>query len=456
MTDTIIIGAGFAALSAARVLASAGKKVVLLEARNRVGGRATTYYSDEITVDLGCAQIHGYKEGNPLKEVADGFRIPANVVEGAGVAVFGPNGQLAQAEGAALLTQSKSLGYVRPSPPPAASASLATTFLPTLPSPELASLARTIEIGAGVPLERISAQWFGYGRPILGTDGAPHGGYSRIINELVTEVKGRGTEVVLQAQVVKVEDEGTGVKVTTAFGETYSAKTIISTIPLGVLRKTPPEFSPPLSDAFTSALSRTENGTLEKVVLLYEKSKVWWPDAENTGTYFLLPTAETKTSYSSLAEAFESTTILVSNLVRTTQTKTPAILAYFGSAAGATLSDYSQFEIGAELHKYFTKRLGAQGEVAAPVQTLVTRWLDDPFARGATSAPTLIPTEKDTEVATPLDYVFLGRDEWNGRLGFAGEHTELNTRGSAAGAWISGEREGKRVDGLLNRLKTNA
>ncbi len=54
MYDVIIIGAGFAGLTAARRLLEAGRNILLVEARNRVGGRVYTHWLDENTyVDLG-------------------------------------------------------------------------------------------------------------------------------------------------------------------------------------------------------------------------------------------------------------------------------------------------------------------------------------------------------------------------------------------------------------------
>lgn len=52
--DVIVIGAGYAGLTAARNLKRAGKNILLLEARDRVGGRIYTKWLDENTyVDLG-------------------------------------------------------------------------------------------------------------------------------------------------------------------------------------------------------------------------------------------------------------------------------------------------------------------------------------------------------------------------------------------------------------------
>lgn len=82
----------------------------------------------------------------------------------------------------------------------------------------------------------------------------------------------------------------------------------------------------------------------------------------------------------------------------------------------------------------------------------MTSWSADPFCKGATTTPVTIGDGR-----SPLDFVELGKPEkvggWAARLGFAGEHTDVDHRGSVAGATISGEREGKRVAGLLGRME---
>ncbi len=59
--DVIVIGAGVAGLAAARMLVQAGRRVALLEARDRVGGRIHTVQAiqGELPVELGAEFIHG-------------------------------------------------------------------------------------------------------------------------------------------------------------------------------------------------------------------------------------------------------------------------------------------------------------------------------------------------------------------------------------------------------------
>src|SRR3954470_4463187 len=57
--DVAIIGAGAAGLGAAHALAGSGLSMIVLEARNRLGGRAwTVQASPEGPFDVGCGWLH--------------------------------------------------------------------------------------------------------------------------------------------------------------------------------------------------------------------------------------------------------------------------------------------------------------------------------------------------------------------------------------------------------------
>lgn len=60
-TDVIVVGAGAAGLTAAAELGGAGMRVILLEARNRVGGRIFTQTDPvlQVPIELGAEFIHG-------------------------------------------------------------------------------------------------------------------------------------------------------------------------------------------------------------------------------------------------------------------------------------------------------------------------------------------------------------------------------------------------------------
>ncbi|MGK0361538.1 MAG: polyamine oxidase, partial [Bradymonadia bacterium] len=67
-SNVIVVGAGFAGLTAARMLADSGVAVIVLEARDRIGGRAWTAQVAGRPVDLGAGWVHG-PNGNPITEL---------------------------------------------------------------------------------------------------------------------------------------------------------------------------------------------------------------------------------------------------------------------------------------------------------------------------------------------------------------------------------------------------
>src|SRR6185436_16299522 len=89
--DVIVIGAGIAGLAAARTLADAGASVVVLEARDRIGGRVWTDRSLGVPIDLGASWIHGV-EGNPITELARAAGAPTLPTDWDDFALFDHDG----------------------------------------------------------------------------------------------------------------------------------------------------------------------------------------------------------------------------------------------------------------------------------------------------------------------------------------------------------------------------
>jgi monoamine oxidase len=57
--DVVVVGAGMAGLTAARSLAEAGLKVLVVEANDRIGGRIWTRHVGDEAIELGAEFIHG-------------------------------------------------------------------------------------------------------------------------------------------------------------------------------------------------------------------------------------------------------------------------------------------------------------------------------------------------------------------------------------------------------------
>ncbi|HDR9494402.1 flavin monoamine oxidase family protein [Burkholderia stabilis] len=271
--DVIVIGGGFAGLTAARDCALRGMKTLLLEARSRVGGRTFTSSYEDHRLELGGTWIH-WTQPNVWNEVS---RYGLGLVESAGASpdrltwrsgarVF--NGDVAKAfpilaDAMAKFCDVDGMGgrSVFPRPYDAsfneqgvrkfAGMSLkdrldALKFAPEadgLISAQLTTLCnRDPASGAFVEhLRLMSLVNYDMGLLFDCSRYKIEQGMSGLAHSIIAD--GRA-DVMLSAPVAKVERQQTKVIVTTTAGAQYSAGSVICTVPVNVLKTI--EFSPPL------------------------------------------------------------------------------------------------------------------------------------------------------------------------------------------------------------------
>lgn len=484
-SSCIIIGAGISGLAAALRLAEAGRDVVIVEARSRIGGRILSL-TDTLPcpIDLGATEIHGYDEGNPLKNLAELINARIHKPAGGRWLIFGPEGRPLEADLAVRLEDNvsrtifqKSVEFAQLDSIPTFSDSLAD-FVFANESPlydgldsqgkaYATSLAQSWCSWMGAPFSSVSLKYWGFGRDFSGAPAYAERGYAQFVDYLWQQAKTAGAQLRMEHEVMAIEDDGAGVRVTaitsSSLGSSevvFNAQTCICTIPLGVLKTRPPRFSPALPLRRMQSLETIGVGSFTKVFISYPRP--WWPAQQpllyiifsdqfppgNAGNFF------SKLSDGALSAAQDITShsaVEVRNFVE--MNGAPVLSIDFGPPAAQRVENHTSQDIKAALHALLSYHLGGgdrtmSSGIPEPDACVVTRWNNDRYTLGAYShIPVTTTPSKDP--ATPLDFVELSKPLWDGRLGFAGEHTDLDHSASAHGALLSGEREAQRVNIFL-------
>ena len=106
----------------------------------------------------------------------------------------------------------------------------------------------------------------------------PRGGYASVITALAP-----GIDVRLNTEVTSIEVEEHGVRVACSDGSVEFSFHAIVTVPLGVLKRGSPRFTPPLPAAVQRAVEKLAFGRYEKIALRFEKPfwrdegyRTWW------------------------------------------------------------------------------------------------------------------------------------------------------------------------------------
>lgn len=422
--DVLVLGAGMAGLSAAAMLQAQGVNVLVLEARQRIGGRVWSSEALGVPLDLGASWIHGVT-GNPLSDLAREQGLIAAPTDDTSLLVYDEDGAEVEAARYAQITarmtellrqvQAQRRELRRTGKPDMAlqaafDAALAATPLGPVERRELDyAVSTTIEYDYAADIADMSLLYYDAGRLFPGGDALVLGGYVRLIEGLARDLPIR-----LGAVVWQVDYRNGEVRVQTSRGEVRAGYAVV-TLPLGVLKARTVRFVPELPAPRRRSIQLLGSGVLNKLYLRFPN--VFWADAYE----FLGYLARQKGAW-------------VEWLNLAFYTGEPVLLAFSAAAYGRACEDLSDAAcVAAALH---TLRAIYGSRVPQPVAFLRTRWAADPFARGSYSymAPGATPADRRI-LAAPL----------NGRLFFAGEHTSLDHPSTAHGALLSGRRAAREL-----------
>lgn len=270
---TVVVGAGAAGLMAARELAAAGRRVTILEARDRCGGRIAPLPPEfGYAAEGGAEFIHGeapvthalLREAGLALHTIEGQRW---TVEGGVLSRRAPE----DAYGSELHVALQSLTQDMP-----VAEFLRRHFGGTKYDRLRQSIERMVEGYDAAEPERASVfalreEWLGADR---GAQTRIVGGYGALIDFLAAECRKHGVAIRLGAVVSGIEAGAGNAVVRCADGSSLSCRTVILTVPLPLLKEIA---LPPAEREKISATADIGFGNVIKLLLRFESG--WWVEA---------------------------------------------------------------------------------------------------------------------------------------------------------------------------------
>ncbi|KAI4350922.1 hypothetical protein L6164_005325 [Bauhinia variegata] len=436
--NVIIVGAGLAGLVAARQLVFMGFKVVVLEGRNRPGGRVKTrkMMGDGVVAaaDLGGSVLTGIN-GNPLGVLARQLGLPLHKVRDM-CPLYLPDGKAVNSEidSGVEVSFNKLLERV---------CKLRQAMIEEVKSVDV-SLGTALEAFRRIykvvedPQERMLLNWhlanLEYANASLMSnlsmaywdqdDPYEMGGDHCFIpggNELFVRALAEDLPIYYGRTVESIRYGIDGVLVY-ANGQEFRGDTVLCTVPLGVLKKGSIEFVPELPQRKRDAIHKLGFGLLNKVAILFPYN--FWggnidtfghltEDLSMRGEFFLFY------SYSSVSGG-------------------PLLVALVAGDAAIRFEMMSPAESVKTVMDILKDIFNPKGiAVPDPVQAVCTRWGKDQFTYGSYSY-VAVGSSGD-------DYDILAESLADGRVFFAGEATSKHYPATMHGAFLSGMREAANI-----------
>jgi monoamine oxidase len=271
--DVVVIGAGAAGLSAARTLIGAGKTVVVIEAADRVGGRAYTESETfGVPYDHGCFNVMGPQKFELLDvarqrdmDLHDMTGMPETLFVGDQRASAAQMSQYGQTWGAMT-------GALNAAGRAGKDVSWASAMPDDFMDRPFAALSQTwmAPMGFAADFEDLSIMdWWTYGA--VPNSHMIRQGYGTLVART-----GDGLPVRLNTPATTIDWSGYGVAVETPDG-TIRAKACIVTVSPGVLAAGSIRFTPELPDRTQQAIGNLPMGLLAKVSLQFDGARFGLP-----------------------------------------------------------------------------------------------------------------------------------------------------------------------------------
>ncbi|WOL17786.1 putative polyamine oxidase 2 [Canna indica] len=422
--SAIVIGGGFAGIAAAHALKNASFKVVLLESRDRIGGRVYTDHSFGFPVDMGAAWLHGVCKENPLAPWIGRLGLPIYQTSGdnsvlydhdlESYALFDGDGrqvpqELVQKVGQVFENILKEANKLRDESSGDMSVAQGIKLVmeknPDLMQEGLANnvlqwyLCR-MEGWFATDADNISLKNWDQEVLLPGGHGLMVRGYRPIINTLA-----KGLDIRLSHRVTNIVWGGKGVEVTVNNGKTFYADGAVIAVPLGVLKAKSISFEPRLPDWKEEAIDGIGVGTENKIVLHFDT--VFWPNVEFVGVV-------------------SSTTYGCSYFLNLHKATGHPVLVYM--PAGRLAFDIEKMSDADAAKFAFTQLKAILPNASEPIQYLVSHWGTDENSLGSYTYDAVgKPREYFERLRTPVDNLF-----------FAGEATSIKYTGTVHGAFSTG------------------
>jgi monoamine oxidase len=433
----IIVGAGWAGLTAANALRNAGIDHVVLEGRDRIGGRAHTVDLDGVPIDMGCSWIHD-PIGNPLTTYADQVGVARrnadHTLDAATYRMWDARlgRELDSTAKLTALVHGASFLFVEAAGIAAELGVTASVYDGAqlyLDRHGLAGDARRqaefvmrslSELSENYPWTKLSLDQAVH-RELLYSGGLgvfPVGGYQSLYHAMA------GPEPVrLSHEVEAIERTRDGVTVhATVPGDrrrvSFNGSHVIVAVPLGVLKsRRGIRFDPLLPRDKVSSIDRVGFGWIEKVAMRFDEA--FWADALHTHIL----------NISSRPPFRLPLWVDVDRI-----SGEPALVVF---SAGSDAKRIHTLGPRAALELTLARLSEILGHaIPRPRASYVTDWRGSPYTLGGYTATALGASPDDFDVlADPVD----------GRVLFCGEHTHRHRYAHADGAMTSGIREAKRL-----------